>query len=186
MIPILLDPTRLAIALVGDNEAAARRVAQLIEGGAITLSVYSDRPSEALRQAAGDRLRDGVPPPEVLGHYDVLYIVDQPADRTRRIYEAAKSAGTLVNVEDDRQYCDFHSPALVRRGDLVLTVSTGGKSPGLAARLRRHLEAAFGPEWAGRLDDLDSKRRDWRARDLALSDLAAKTDAVIDREGWLS
>ncbi len=186
MIPIMLDPQRLAIALIGDNEAAARRVGQLVEGGAETLTVYSEAPTDALRQAAGHRLRTGLPAPEALGRYNVVYIVDQPQDRTRRFHAAAKRAGALVNVEDDLRYCDFHSPALVRRGDLVLTVSTGGKSPGLAARLRRHLESAFGPEWAGRLDDLGAKRRGWRADGLALPELAAKTDAAIDREGWLS
>lgn len=186
MIPILLDPARLAIALIGDNEAAARRVGQLIEGGAETLTVYSEAPSDALRQAAGHRLRAGLPAPEALGRFNVVYIIDQPEVRTRRFHAAAKRAGALVNVEDDRRYCDFHSPALVRRGDLVLTVSTGGRSPGLAARLRRHLAGAFGPEWAERLDDLDAKRQGWRAEGLALPDLAAKTDATIDREGWLS
>jgi len=186
MIPILLDPTRLSIAMIGDNDAAARRVAQLIDGGAATLTVFSDRPSAALRRAAGDRLHEGVPDARRIGQFDVVYIVDQSVDKTRYLHDAAKRAGALVNVEDDRDHCDFHSPALVRRGDLVLTVSTGGKSPGLAARLRRHLEAAFGPEWAGRLNELDGKRQSWRAEGLTLPDLAAKTDAAIEREGWLS
>jgi precorrin-2 dehydrogenase/sirohydrochlorin ferrochelatase len=186
MIPVLLDPTRLTFALIGDNDAAARRVAQLIEGGATSLSVYSDTPSAALTLAAGDRLSGDVPEPEMLAGYDVVYLVDLPPERTHRLYDAAKDSGALVNVEDDRQFCDFHSPAQVRRGDLVLTVSTGGKSPGLAARLRRHLAAEFGPEWASRLDDLDSKRQGWRAQGLALPDLASETDAAIDREGWLT
>ncbi|MEM7443691.1 MAG: NAD(P)-dependent oxidoreductase [Pseudomonadota bacterium] len=186
MIPILLDPARLAIALIGDNEAAARRVCQLVGGGAETLVVYSKEPSEALTVAAGPRLRGDLPTPEAIGRFDIVYIVDQPAALTRGYHAAAKQAGALVNVEDDRRYCDFHSPAQVRRGDLVLTVSTGGKSPGLAARLRRHLEDAFGPEWAERLNDLDAKRQGWRADGLSLPELATKTDAVIEREGWLS
>jgi precorrin-2 dehydrogenase/sirohydrochlorin ferrochelatase len=97
----------------------------------------------------------------------------------------ARSAGTLVNVEDRRAWCDFHSPALVRRGDLLLTVSTNGRSPGLAARIRRRLEGSFGPEWAERLDRLGTKRDAWRRRPRPLAELARLTDAAIDRQGWL-
>ena len=55
----------------------------------------------------------------------------------------------LVNVEDRPALCDFHSVAEVRRGDLLLTVSTGGASPGLAARIRARLAAEFGPRMGG-------------------------------------
>jgi len=59
----------------------------------------------------------------------------------------ARNAGALVNIEDAKPLCDFHVPSLVRRGDLVMTVSTAGRSPGLARRLRRHLEKLFGDEF---------------------------------------
>jgi siroheme synthase-like protein len=64
----------------------------------------------------------------------------------------------LVNVMDDVPNCDFAAPAIVRRGDLVLAISTGGRSPALARRLREELEARFGPEWAIVLDILRDVR----------------------------
>jgi precorrin-2 dehydrogenase/sirohydrochlorin ferrochelatase len=64
-------------------------------------------------------------------------------------------------------------------------VSTGGTSPGLAARMRRRLARSFGPEWAARLDHLGAERRGWRRRDRSLEELTRLTDAVIDRRGWL-
>jgi precorrin-2 dehydrogenase/sirohydrochlorin ferrochelatase len=54
----------------------------------------------------------------------------------------------LVNIVDDLARCNFIVPSLVRRGDLCLAISTGGKSPALAKRLRERLEAEFGPEYA--------------------------------------
>ena len=88
-----------------------------------------------------------------------------------------------MNVEDRPALCDFHSVAEVRRGDLLLTVSTGGASPGLAARIRARLAAEFGPEWADRLALLRDQRAAWR-RDGR--DAAALTDALLHANGWLT
>jgi precorrin-2 dehydrogenase/sirohydrochlorin ferrochelatase len=93
--------------------------------------------------------------------------------------------GTLVNLEDVLQHCDFHTPSVVRRGDLLLTVSTAGKSPGLAAAVRQWLERCFGPEWAERVDVLARKRSAWRRRPRGLEELSSLTAAVIQRKGWL-
>jgi precorrin-2 dehydrogenase/sirohydrochlorin ferrochelatase len=73
----------------------------------------------------------------------------------------------------------------VRRGDLLLTVSTGGKSPGLAARIRRELARAFGPEWADRLNRIAARRATWRRERRPLDELARLTNRVIDAKGWL-
>ncbi len=62
----------------------------------------------------------------------------------------------LVNVEDVLPLCDFHVPAVVRRGDLLLTASTGGAAPGLARALREWLAQNFGPEWTDRLKDISA------------------------------
>jgi precorrin-2 dehydrogenase/sirohydrochlorin ferrochelatase len=73
----------------------------------------------------------------------------------------------------------------VRRGDLLLTVSTGGKSPGLAARIRAQLARTFGPEWAERLARIGGQREAWRREAHSLEDLARLTNATIDAEAWL-
>ncbi len=70
----------------------------------------------------------------------------------------------LVNVEDVLPLCDFHVPAIVRQGDLLLTASTGGTAPGLARALREHLAESFGPEWRERLADLAQERARFAAR----------------------
>jgi precorrin-2 dehydrogenase / sirohydrochlorin ferrochelatase len=72
---------------------------------------------------------------------------DDPAERDR-IARACRERGVLVNVMDDVPNCDFAAPAVVRRGDLVLAISTGGRSPAVARKVREELERRFGDEWA--------------------------------------
>lgn len=63
------------------------------------------------------------------------------------IYAEARSQGVLCNAVDEPGRCDFYFPAVVRRGELQIAISTGGLSPALAQRLRKELERQFGPEW---------------------------------------
>jgi len=63
------------------------------------------------------------------------------------IYAEARSRGVLCNAVDEPERCDFYFPAVVRRGELQIAISTGGLSPALAQRLRKELEQQFGPEW---------------------------------------
>ncbi|MEE8270466.1 MAG: NAD(P)-dependent oxidoreductase [Alphaproteobacteria bacterium] len=186
MLPIVLDPKSCRIAVVGRGAPAARRLRGLLEGGATELTVFSDRPDGALTDLAGARLERRLPDAERLRDFAVVWIVDLDTPTAERLARAARDVGTLVNVEDVTPLCDFHTPSVVRRGDLLLTVSTGGRSPGLAARVRRRLERLFGPEWAGRLDQVGRRRDDWRRQGRRLRDLARLTDDLIDRQGWLS
>jgi precorrin-2 dehydrogenase/sirohydrochlorin ferrochelatase len=186
MIPIVIDPGSVPMALVGRGEVAAKRLDWLLAGGAgERLVVYADDPCPALREAAGDRLRRRLPAAAELARHRLLWIADQPLGEAAPLAAAARAAGVLVNVEAVIGWCDFHNPSGVRRGDLLLTVSTGGRSPGLAVRIRRHLERTFGPEWAGRLERVAAKRTAWRRRERPLAELARLTDAVVEHKGWL-
>jgi len=186
MIPIVVDPRQSPMALIGRGEAAARRLQLLLEGGAERLAVFSDTPSPRLRALAGPRLQRRLPAAAELARFALVWIADLPLGEAAPLARAARAGGCLVNVEDVVAFCDFHNPAQVRRGDLLLTVSTAGRSPGLAARIRARLAQAFGPEWAGRLERIGQQRASWRREARPLSELARRTDATIDAEGWLS
>src|SRR6185369_3001873 len=80
---------------------------------------------------------------------------------------------------------NVHAPALLRRGDLLLTVSTGGRSPGLARRLKRFLEGIFGAEWQDRLEALATLRQAWREAGALPADIARRTEEWVDRHHWL-
>jgi precorrin-2 dehydrogenase/sirohydrochlorin ferrochelatase len=75
------------------------------------------------------------------------------------IFHEAQQRNVLCNVVDDPEYCDFYYPAVVRRGDLQLAISTNGHSPALAQRIRRELEIQFGPEYGEWLEELGKIRQ---------------------------
>ena len=185
MIPIVVDPKQSAMALIGRGQAAERRLELLLAGGAEQLAVFSDAPSPHLAELAAHRLRRRLPSAAELARFALLWIADLPIAEAAPLARAARAGGCLVNVEDVVAFCDFHNPSQVRRGDLLLTVSTAGKSPGLAARIRAQLARAFGPEWAERLERIGEKRTAWRREEHSLEDLARLTNATIDAHGWL-
>ncbi len=185
MIPLALDPTALPIAVAGRGDAALRRL-RLLRGAGADPALYSDAPEPALAAAAGAALRPGLPDAAALGSVRVLWIADLPDPLAAGLAAAARAAGVLVNVEDRPALCDFHSMAEVRRGALLLGISTGGRSPGLAARIRARLAAEFGPEWAARVEAIGARRRSWRSAGRSMKELTALTDHAIDRAGWLS
>ncbi len=185
MIPVLLDGARLRIALFGNGTRAVRRLALLREGGAANIAVFAARPSAELAAAAGDALCIAPPGAVDLAPFDLVYAADLDAAEGGALAARTRAAGKLVNVEDDRAHCDFHTPAVVRRGALTLTVSTGGQAPGLAGILAAYLGRLFGSVWAIRLGLLETKRRTWRARGLTPGEIRAALGCEVERNGWL-
>jgi len=76
----------------------------------------------------------------------------------QQIFDEAEALGIWVNSADDPARCSFTLPAVVRRGNLMITTSTGGASPALSSWLRRRLEHEIGPEFAGIVDELAAER----------------------------
>lgn len=185
MVPITLDPSRLSLGLCGRGELAAKRLRWLRDGGARSCVVFADRADAELSAVAGGDLCRRLPTAADLRDLDVLWIADLPQEDAEPLVALARQHKVLVNLEDVRPACDFHNPALVRRGDLLMTVSTNGASPGLAARIRRDLEARYDESWADRLNVIARKRDAWRRRSRPLEQLAELTDAVVDANGWL-
>ena len=166
MLPITLsEATR--VGLSGEGDALGRRAALLVEAGFKAELLPSDADDSRLR---GLKL---------------LFVAGLDEDRALALASRARALGILVNVEDEPDLCDFHVPAIVRRGDLVLTVSTGGLAPGLARHLREWLEQQFGREWQGRLKALSEARSGWRADGIAPAEVSRRTSALITDQGWL-
>ncbi|MGA2458434.1 MAG: bifunctional precorrin-2 dehydrogenase/sirohydrochlorin ferrochelatase [Terriglobales bacterium] len=88
------------------------------------------------------------------------------ASLNKLIYREAQRRGVLCNVVDVPEYCDFFYPAVVRRGDLQIAVSTAGQSPSLAQKIRQQLERQFGEGYAAWVDQLGETRRLILASDL--------------------
>ncbi len=187
MIAVALEPRALPLAVAGRGTGAIRRARVLAAGGAAPVPLFTDE-ANALVGEAGEQIaiRKGLPDKVSLAQLRLLWIAGLGDADAADLAAAARAARVLVNVEDRPQWCDFHSVAEVRRGDLLLTVSTGGKSPGLAARIRASLAASFGPEWAVRIKELGAARQAWRAEGLSIAELSRRTEDEIEHEGWLS
>jgi precorrin-2 dehydrogenase/sirohydrochlorin ferrochelatase len=83
-----------------------------------------------------------------------------------RIYDEAQRRRVLCNVVDVPDLCDFFYPSIVRRGDLQIAVSTAGKSPSLAQKIRQQLDKQFGPAYTEWVSELGATRQLILASDL--------------------
>jgi len=120
-------------------------------------------------------------PADLEGAFVCVAHSSDPAERDA-IALAARDRGVLVNVMDDVSNCDFAAPAVVRRGDLVLAISTGGRSPALARKLREELEDRFGPEWADVVDVLLEVRQETLALLPDLPERSRRWSGALDLE----
>jgi precorrin-2 dehydrogenase/sirohydrochlorin ferrochelatase len=120
-----------------------------------------------------------------LAGLSLLFVAGLDQSRAAALAQRARSEGILVNVEDMPELCNFHVPAIVRRGDLAFTVSTNGKAPGLSRLLREKLDGVFGAEWSARTDSIAAARAAWRAEGLAPDAVSRRTRDLVAREGWL-
>ena len=95
--------------------------------------------------------------------YRLVLVRTTDAAVAQQVFDDAEAAGVWVNSADDPARCSFTMPARVRRGDLLVTVSTAGRSPALASWLREQLEAEVGPEYEALLELLAEERERLRA-----------------------
>jgi precorrin-2 dehydrogenase / sirohydrochlorin ferrochelatase len=182
MIPIALDPAQTDIALIGTGPALLRRLTQLRALGADP-AVYCEAPDAALVAAARGRLQRRLPNRKDLRALQVIWVTGLDASIAGEIAADARAEKTLVNVEDVLPFCDFHTPAIVQRGALVLTASTGGASPAAARIARERLEATFPEEWADALSELAAARRRARAEGVAGPLISAEAQDILARRG---
>lgn len=183
MFPLMLDTKKMTIGLVIEGEIGMGRLELMEAAQAQSLVIFSQDPEISKR--AGKRLAGVRPGPGDLGDAVAVFIAGIDRPEADDLAALVRSEKRLLNVEDQRDLCDFHVPSMVRRGDLTLAISTGGKSPGMARRLRQYLESHFGPEWAGYLDDVAQRRITWRSDGLSLKQVSARVEAYIEEKGWL-
>lgn len=184
MIPILLDPARARVALIGRGERALARLDWLRRGG-VRPDVWSDAPSQELRVAAGSALKEGYPSEADLARCHAVWIADLPIEQAQELAARARAEGALVNVEDVVPLCDFHTPAVVRRGALTLAVGTGGASPAVARAARERLEAAFPESWGSALKDIAKARKALRAEGVGPAALAEDARTRLAQSGLI-
>lgn len=148
--PVYLDLAGRSCFVIGGCALAEEKARGLLAAGARVTVIAPDlTPGLAGLAVEGTvdfitrRYRRG----DLRGAFLVIVVAQGPAVAAA-VWEETRGKNVLVNTLDDAPHCDFIAPAVVRRGDLAVAISTGGKAPVMAVRLRQRLEAELGEEHA--------------------------------------
>ncbi|TML79995.1 MAG: bifunctional precorrin-2 dehydrogenase/sirohydrochlorin ferrochelatase [Actinobacteria bacterium] len=145
---ILMLDGRLGV-VIGGGAVGERKVRTLLEAGARVKVITPEATPRLQKLAEQDRIELHVRSYErgdLKGAAVVIASTDE-RDVNQAIYEEALDEGIPVNVVDDPPHCTFIAPSIIRRGDLMIAISTGGTNPAMAVRIRERLEKEFGPEY---------------------------------------
>jgi precorrin-2 dehydrogenase/sirohydrochlorin ferrochelatase len=158
--PMMLELAGRRCVVIGEQAIRERKVEGLLAAGADDVVVVEPSLDERFEDVAGVRVeRRAWRPGDLDGAFLAVVSSDDAATRAV-IAREARARGVLVNVVDDIPHCDWAAPAVVRRGDLVIAIGTGGVSPAVAKIVRERLQDEFGAEWAEVLRIVGEVRRD--------------------------
>jgi precorrin-2 dehydrogenase/sirohydrochlorin ferrochelatase len=147
--PINLDLKGKKCLVVGGGRVAERRVLSLLECEA-DVTIISPRITPSLEKLSDMRKINhkerAYKPGDIRGAYIVIASTDNQ-NLNRQIGDHAKKVGALVNIVSEPGLSDFTVPGILRRGDLLVTISTSGASPTLSKRLKAELENILGKEY---------------------------------------
>jgi precorrin-2 dehydrogenase/sirohydrochlorin ferrochelatase len=138
----------LRVIVIGGGAVSARKVSSLIEAGAQPVVISPDFDEAIWAFAHGGAVQLHERPyqaGDLEGAFLVISATDDPVVN-HQVWQEAQAVGCLFNVVDDPQHSNFILPAVVRRGEVTVAVSTGGGSPALARRMREQLQAEVGEE----------------------------------------
>lgn len=182
--PVSLDITNKRCVIVGGGDVAERKAERLLDCGARVTVI-----GKTLTPLLEDMKREGRIT-HISADYDDSLIGDafmligatDRDDVNTRISSHGKRMGILVNIVDDPGKCDFILPSIVQQGDLLIAISTSGKSPALAKKLREELETRYGPEYEALLNVLGTLRAKIIARGHSSDENKHLFEAVIDSD----
>jgi precorrin-2 dehydrogenase / sirohydrochlorin ferrochelatase len=172
--------------VVGAGKVGAPKVSGLLDTGGC-IRVVALEASEEVRQLARDgriqlELRDFAV--EDLEGVFLAVVATASRELNETIYREAKRRGVLCNVVDVPDLCDFYYPAVVRRGDLQIAVSTRGQSPSLAQQIRKQLERQFGVGYEAWVAELGATRQLVLASDLDAEHKSELLHSLASREAF--
>ena len=160
--PILVDLQGKKALVVGGGKVAQRKIETLLEHGATVQVVAKELTAalEELRRAGRiEFLGEEFSETFVDGVFVVFAATDDAA-LNRRVSRTAQQRSLLVNAVDQPADCNFIVPSVLSRGDLVIAVSTSGKSPAFARKVRVELEQSFGEEYGLFLNLMGNLRKE--------------------------
>jgi siroheme synthase-like protein len=166
LFPAFLKLTNRRVLVVGGGSIAAQKIPGLLEAGAL-IHVVSPKLHPAVVELVRTHQIDWCPKPfepdDLSGAFLVIAATSN-RELNAQVYDEADRRNILCNAVDDLENCHFYYGSIVQRGDLQIAISTNGKSPALAQRLRKELEQQFGPEYECWLEWLGAARETLRAQ----------------------
>ena len=165
LFPLFLKLRDRLSVVVGGGSVAESKIPGLLAAGArvrVVAPSVTDRIAAWTRYGGVSWIAKEFEPHDLDGCFLVIAATSAPGVN-ELVYREADARGILCNAVDDPGRCHFYYGAIVQRGDLQIAISTNGKSPALAQRLRRELESQFGPEYEAWLEWLGTARQVLRA-----------------------
>lgn len=147
--PVFLNLDNQKCLVIGGGQVAERKVLSLLECGA-KVKVVSPKITENLQELVKTGAIEYTAREYCSSDLDGAFLVisaTSSEDLNNKIAEECRMRNILINVVDDPDKCSFIVPSVVRRGDLTIAISTSGKSPALAKKIRQELEEHYGPEY---------------------------------------
>ncbi|AYO29691.1 MAG: precorrin-2 dehydrogenase [Thermoanaerobacteraceae bacterium] len=183
--PVMLNIEGKRCLVVGGGSVAHRKVLSLLECGAI-VTVIAPEVNESIlklwKEARIRLIRRNYIKSDLAGYFIVVAASDD-RDVNKLIAEEAGAGGVLVNVVDDGELSSFIMPSVIRRGDLTVAISTGGKSPLLSKMLRQKLEEILPAECEELLKKLGKARESAKEKGLPSQEkLKIYKDMIEDSE----
>jgi siroheme synthase-like protein len=186
LFPMFLKLDGRQCLVVGAGTVAQEKLPSLLEAGAKVKVVSPDASTSIAELARTGKITWEQRPFTVSDLDDVFLVIAATSspELNRQVYEAAGQRRVLCNAVDDPANCDFYYGSVVRRGDLQIAISTAGHSPALAQRLRKQLEAQFGPEYSAWVKELGETREDLFSQNLDPQERKYLLHAVASQEAF--
>jgi len=168
LFPMFIKLAGRQVLVVGAGNVGEPKIGGLLETGARIRVVALDATPTVREWARAGKVElelRGFTAGDLAGAF-LAVVATSSRTLNERIYREAQAHGVLCNVVDVPDLCDFFYPSVVRRGDLQIAVSTSGKSPSLAQKIRQQLEKQFGPGYAAWVAELGETRKLILASDL--------------------
>jgi len=168
--PVFLDIVDKPVVVIGGGNIALQKVEGLIDAGA-SVTVISPELNDRMAQLRDEGrfvyVKRKYEPGDIEGAELVFVATDDGAEN-RRVWQEGRSRHIWVNAVDDIPNCDFIMPGIVRKGDLILAISTSGTSPAMARKVREDIEEFLSEEDAALLDLAAEIRRELREQGIAI------------------
>ena len=181
--PIFLNICQKKCVVVGGGEIALRKVRTLLERGAIVQTIAPTLCS-GLSLLVDSKAISVLPrnyQPGDLKNTCIAIAATTETETNKKVAMEARRRGIPVNVVDDPEQSDFIVPACVQRGELTIAVSTAGKSPALARKIRNRLEKDFGEEYACLVTLIGETRSELKEQGVAISQSAWQDALDLER-----